>query len=118
MGNLLGVSFDRGKAGGALQGLVAAGEIPPDATPSPLSVSVATLGGDSAPFYSREVAGAGAGGSRCFPQPGMLGLGAIMKHPDGISGLGVGRHSVRFQGGALVATESVWWENYSIPAVS
>ena len=44
MGNLLGVSFDRGKAGGALQGLVAAGEIPPDATPSPLSVSVATLG--------------------------------------------------------------------------
>ena len=30
--------------GGALQGLVAAGEIPPDATPSPLSVSVATLG--------------------------------------------------------------------------
>lgn len=31
-------------AGGALQGLVAAGETPPDAAPSPLSVSVATLG--------------------------------------------------------------------------
>lgn len=71
--------------------MVAAGEIPPDATPSPLSVSVATLGGDSAPFHSREVAGAGAGRSRCCPQPGMLGLGAIMKHPDGISGLGGGK---------------------------
>lgn len=45
MGNLLGASADRGSGGGgALQGLVAAGETPPDAAPSPLSVSVATLG--------------------------------------------------------------------------
>lgn len=43
MGNLPGASADRGRVG-ALQGLVAAGETPPDAAPSPLSISVATLG--------------------------------------------------------------------------
>lgn len=59
------------------------------------SVSVATLGVTLHLFTARKWQGWGGGGSQWCPQPGTgaLDLKAVMKHPGGISGLGVGKAS-------------------------